>query len=269
MTTLALPTESYLRKISFSAAPSASEEGLRLLHRAQAFSIPFENVEPFLLRPVSLDPAALAEKLLHRGRGGYCFELNALFLQAMRAFGFSARPVLGRVFMGRPEAGPRTHQASLVEVGGRTWLADVGFGGPGLVDPIPFEPGYEGEQQGRRIRLRKDPAWGMVYEDEFEGSWRTIYALPEEKALPVDFTLGNHYCATHPESIFTKSLYCALPGEEGRVTIYDRSVHVFRGGKKEEHVLQSEGDLTHWLQGILRLNLNEADIRAVAQKLFA
>ncbi|MCP2358678.1 arylamine N-acetyltransferase [Nonomuraea thailandensis] len=36
---------------------------------------------------------------------------------------------------------PRSHAMLTVVAEGRTWLADVGFGGEGLVEPMPFEQG--------------------------------------------------------------------------------------------------------------------------------
>lgn len=203
---------------------------------------------------------------MSRKRGGYCFELNSFFLAALQAFGFDARACLGRVIMSRPFAGPRTHQASLVTISGQCFLADVGFGGPGLVEPIPFEDGFEAVQHGRKIRLRRDRAEGMFYEDEFEGQWRRIYVLPEERVEPLDLEMGNHFCATYPESIFRNTLFCALPEPEGKVTVWNRSVHIFKGDKKEERILHSLADL-RWLFQRLRLPIPESDLSALQNKL--
>lgn len=261
------PVDDFLKRLGLSGAPSADENGLLQLHRAHCLSIPFENLDPFLARPVPLDLPSLCGKVLEKRRGGYCFELNSLFLAALEAFGFRARPVLGRVFMGRPKGGPRTHQASLVEIKGRTWLADVGFGGPGLVEPIPFEAGFEGEQGGRKIRLRHDSEWGMRLEDELEGSWRTLYALPEEKVIPVDMIAGNHYCATHPDSIFRNNLFCALPTEEGRITVWDRSLMMHSSRGKEEKILKGPEELKHLFRDLLQLPVTEQEIEALHQRL--
>jgi N-hydroxyarylamine O-acetyltransferase len=182
-------------------------------------------------KPVSLELPDLAHKILEKNRGGYCFELNSLFLAALREFGFEASAALGRVFMGRPQPGPRTHQVSLVKLGSETWLADVGFGGPGLNQAIPFRSGYEEIQLGRKIRLRSSEEWGMLYEEELQNGWRTIYAIPSEKTETIDLIAGNHYCATYSQSIFRNNLYCAGESDLGRITIFNRSATKFSGEK--------------------------------------
>lgn len=259
------PRSAYLAKIGL-AAPSANEAGLQALHRAQCMAVAFENLNPLLGRGVSLELQHLSDKILKQGRGGYCFELNAFFLAALHEFGFEARSVLGRVFMGRPEPGPRSHQASLVELSGRTWLADVGFGGPGLVEAIPFEAGFETYQHDHKIRLRKDSKWGMAYEDYFEGAWRLIYTIADEVHAPADYQIGNHFCSTHPDTIFRRFLFCARPTPQGRITVFDRKVQLYTGEKKEERTLADVEDL-RWLFDQLGISVSDEDLVALDQKL--
>lgn len=261
------PRRQYLAKIRLSQAPALTEAGLHELHRAQVFAVPFENIEPFLGRPVPLGFPDFYAKFLDRHRGGYCFELNRFFGAALEHFGFSNRRALGRVFMGRPQAGARTHYVNLVELNGRTWLADVGFGGPGLVDPIPFEAGYEGEQYGRKVRLRQDADWGLMLEDFFEGSWRTMYAIPDEKVVDPDVLSGNHFCATHPDSIFRQNLFCSLPSKDGRVTIWNRSVHIHTAAGREEKIMHGAPEIAWVFRELLRMPLAQEDIVALDRKL--
>lgn len=98
----------YLQRTGLSASITASEDGLVQIHRTQAYSIPFENFDIQLGRDIDLSPQALFEKMVFRQRGGYCFELNGLFLLALRQFGFETRPLLARVHL-RGVATARTH----------------------------------------------------------------------------------------------------------------------------------------------------------------
>jgi N-hydroxyarylamine O-acetyltransferase len=221
--------------------PAPSAPGLVALHRAQVANFCFENIDPFLSRPVSLSAEDIWRKLESR-RGGYCFELNSLFLAALHEFNFSVRPALARVILGRPLPGPRTHQVSVVSFGQEEWLADVGFGGSGLVEPIPFTAGFSGFQQGRRIRLR-EIEWGMGFEEEVNGEWRTLYAIPPEPTEPVDLVLGNHYCSTHPSSTFRQNLHCARPSEEDGFSLFNRSLHRWKNGMRKESELKSSAEL--------------------------
>src|ERR1700745_2725546 len=60
-------------------------------------SIPFENLDPLLGIPVvDLSAAALTDKLVHRRRGGYCYEHNGLMGYVLDALGFGGERVAGR-----------------------------------------------------------------------------------------------------------------------------------------------------------------------------
>ena len=83
--------EAYLQRIRFSGSTDVSLDTLARLHRSHFHTIPFENFDILLGRGIDLDPQAVFNKLVRKKRGGYCFELNGLFLQALLALGFKAR----------------------------------------------------------------------------------------------------------------------------------------------------------------------------------
>jgi N-hydroxyarylamine O-acetyltransferase len=120
----------YLERITLKTAPTADIDGLAQIQRAHRLTIPFENLDVKLGRGISLDPVHVFDKLVTRRRGGYCFEQNSLFLRALHAIGFEARPLLARVWMMAPDGvPPRTHTLNLVRIDGKDWIADAGFGG--------------------------------------------------------------------------------------------------------------------------------------------
>jgi arylamine N-acetyltransferase len=55
--------------------------------RHQLFSVPFENLDVQAGKIVSLAPDDIADKVLKKGRGGYCYEVNGLFAMALAALG--------------------------------------------------------------------------------------------------------------------------------------------------------------------------------------
>lgn len=247
----------YLARIGLEEAPALTAEGLRSLHVAQVRSIPFENISPFLGEAVKIGPADLQAKLVHSARGGYCFELNGLFFLALQSCGFPVRPLLGRVFNGKPEPGPRTHQLSLVEVEGEEWIADVGFGGPGLTEPIRLKE-QELEQGHRMIRLRHDPLWGWVFEQNTDGAWEPIYAFTLDHTRDIDRELGNFFTSTHPDSIFRKQLMCARFTPNGKATILNRVATRYFGFKKEENVMDDAPTLRLVLKAWFGIGVSEA-----------
>lgn len=125
----------YLERIKLPVASVADGQTLDRLQFAHRQHIPFENIDVKLGRPVSIDGAAVFEKLVTRARGGYCFEQNQLFLDALTALGFSARTLLARVWLGAKDMPPQTHSLILVTIDDELWIADAGFGGS-YVPPI-------------------------------------------------------------------------------------------------------------------------------------
>src|SRR5260221_10485109 len=108
----AFDLDAYLTRIGFTGAPQADLATLTSIHALQPAAIPFENLDPLLGRPVTLDLAGLQAKLVQGRRGGYCFELNSLLAVALEALGFSVIRLAARVrWRAPPErpVGARTH----------------------------------------------------------------------------------------------------------------------------------------------------------------
>src|SRR5215470_19882811 len=91
--------DAYLKRIGHTGGRTATLETLRSIHLQHAQTIPFENLNPLLRWPVLLDASSLEAKLVHGGRGGYCYEHNLLLLHALRALGFRATGLGARVIL--------------------------------------------------------------------------------------------------------------------------------------------------------------------------
>ena len=209
---------SYLRRIGLSATPTLAQ-----LHRAHVTSIAFENLDPLVGIPVSVEPGAVAAKLVDSGRGGYCFEHNVLLMTALEAIGAKVEPILARVRNGQPSmpAGPLTHLLLRVEHGGRVWHADVGFGQGTLLEPIPFGPGGPYEQSGWRFRVVAEDRL-QVLQSETANGWRDLYAFEPLPAEPIDLEVNNWFTCTHPQSRFVTRLLVTMHAPDGsRTTLSD------------------------------------------------
>ncbi|TDP92204.1 arylamine N-acetyltransferase family protein [Labedaea rhizosphaerae] len=195
--------DAYFKRIGYDGPREATLPVLTALHRAHTGTIPFENLDILLGRPIEVDVPALQEKLVAKRRGGYCFEHNMLFSAVLATLGFEVRRLLGRVRMGHDEYWSRTHMVLVVTVDGREWLADTGFGGNGLREPIPFAEA-ESEQDGRKLSLVRhgDPQW--ILRVGRPAGWFDLYGFDEFPQHPIDVVVGNHYTSTSPRSPFTK-----------------------------------------------------------------
>jgi N-hydroxyarylamine O-acetyltransferase len=184
---------------------------LTTVHRAHATSIAFENFDPFSGTPVSLELGHLEDKLVHRQRGGYCFEQNLLLQAALESMGSGQiSTYLARVRMG-PAGTPRPLDHLLLRVVDESgdWLADVGFGGGGLLDPLPFEVGRECDQSGWRYRLVEDGS-ELVLQTFQDGGWVDMYGFVAEPVQPIDIEVSNWYTATLPTSSFVTGLFAGF-----------------------------------------------------------
>ncbi|MFD2399754.1 arylamine N-acetyltransferase [Prauserella oleivorans] len=151
-------------------------------------------------RPLpSLAIGDIADKLVHRRRGGYCYEHNLLLAAALEQLGYDVVRQTARV---QPDSGgPRTHMNLRVHVDGTDYLADTGFGA-GIMHPMPLRTGTEFDQAGWRYRLSADEG-GLRLEKFTDGEWRAEYSFGPEPQQPIDYEVANHYVATHPRSPFT------------------------------------------------------------------
>jgi len=199
--------------------------------------MPFENLDIHLGRPISLEPCHLAEKLIERRRGGYCFELNGVFAMALDGFGFAARRQLARVVYGGSTPGARLHQVMLITLGSRRWLGDTGFGAPGLRTPIPLELDRIEEQFGERFRLVRPADYQFALQKESDAGWLDLYVFTEEPTIQADIDIANHYTSTHPLSSFRLRRVAARLEPWGRVTLHNMTLTTFRNGHEEAATL--------------------------------
>src|SRR5215510_12890188 len=147
----------YLERIDGGAAetsvaramsPRADIDMLRRLHAAHRQTFLFENLTIQTGGTISLALGDLERKFLDDRRGGYCFEHNTLFATALRDVGFAPITMLGRVRRGPLDRWCRTHMVLRMPIDGEMWMADVGFGSVGLIEPMPLRDGATSVQGG-------------------------------------------------------------------------------------------------------------------------
>src|SRR4051794_32030595 len=73
-----LDLDRYCRRIGLTEANGPSLDLLQAIVARHSASIPFENLDIVLGRPIRLDIGSLQSKLVDSRRGGYCFEQNTL-----------------------------------------------------------------------------------------------------------------------------------------------------------------------------------------------
>lgn len=234
----------YLRRTGVSAPIATSAEGLRRLHVAHREAFLFENLSIQTGGSISVELEDIERKFLDEGRGGYCFEHNTLFGAALAEAGFAPVALLGRVRRGPPARWARTHMVLRVDVpdgsperrSGQTYLADVGFGATGLVEPIPLRHGASSTQRGITYTLRRDGLhWVLAMRDT--AGVQDLYEFAEEPQTPGDIDVANHYTSTHPESIFRKTLTIQRVRDGERVVLRNATLSRWIDGRPAEETV--------------------------------
>jgi N-hydroxyarylamine O-acetyltransferase len=191
--------DAYFERIGYDGARKPTLDTMRALHRLQPQAIAFENLDPLLGRPVRLDAPSLEQKLVHGGRGGYCFEQNLLFAHALRAIGFKVTELAARVLWNVPAgvSTPREHMLLLTEIGGQRFLTDVGFGGNVLTAPLLLDSSDEQATPHEPFQVLKDGDRYLV-QFNLRGEWVKLYRFDLSEQLLPDHEQGNWFVSTHP-----------------------------------------------------------------------
>ncbi|WP_077044459.1 arylamine N-acetyltransferase [Pseudomonas sp. KK4] len=225
----------YLQRLGFDAPPPPTLETLRQLQFRHTGAFPFENLATLSGEPVWIDLPSIERKVLHDGRGGYCYELNNLYLALLQTLGFDARGISGRVVIGQPEGAwpARTHRLSLVTLDDERYISDVGFGG--MVPTAPLLLDSRGEQPTPHEPYRIDQhVDGYTLRARLGDEWRQMYIFDLQRQEDIDYAVGNWYVSTHPESSFTRQLMVARTGEGWRRTLNNGSFALHRIGQESE-----------------------------------
>lgn len=225
--------DAYLERLRLPARVTHDAAGLVRLQRAHRQAIPFENLDVILGRGIAIDSEAVFAKLVTAKRGGFCFEHNRLFLDALAGLGFNARPLLARVWLGAEEPQPLTHTLSLVTIDGEAWIADSGFGGSDA-PPMRLVEGEEASSpDGARYRLDRDAAHGwMLSRDGHPATtdgrgtgegWQRQYSFTLGQVFDADLAMGSHWASTYPASRFRNHVIASLVLPNGFASLTDRT----------------------------------------------
>ncbi|MDX3538171.1 arylamine N-acetyltransferase [Streptomyces sp. MB09-01] len=233
---------------------------LYAVHRAHTAAIPFESLDVLLGRPVALDVKSIEDKLVHAGRGGYCYEQNSLLAAALERIGFE---VSGRGARNRTRGDSLlavTHAVLVVTVDGEPWLCDAGFGHQGPREPVPLgRPGVAVEQGEWTYRVREEEDGVLVLCLLRGGTWRDLYAFSPQRYHPVDYVLLNHYSSTHPHSSFVGRLVVHHPGGSVRRALVGRELTLLHPDGRAERRTVGADDLLAVLDREFGLRLAERD----------
>ncbi|MBO3744918.1 arylamine N-acetyltransferase [Streptosporangiaceae bacterium NEAU-GS5] len=196
--------------MGLNARPPVDLGGLFTLQRAHVERVPYENLDIWRGRRVTIDPAESAARIT-RGRGGYCYHLNGGLSLLLKELGFAVTRHFGGVQPSHGIApGASGNHLVLTVAGlpsehnpGGEWLVDAGLG-DGLHDPLPLVEGVY-EQGPFRYGMRPSTAepGGWRFDHDPRGSFLGMDYRPVATEMSA-FQAKHEYLSTSPESGFVK-----------------------------------------------------------------
>ena len=228
----------YLDRIGAERPAAPSVAALRELHRRHVEAVPFENLSIHLGEPILLVTEALADKIVRRGRGGFCYELNGLFAALLTALGFEVRLLAASVFRDDGTLTPAfDHLALLVELDER-YLVDVGFGTHSVYPLLRDWP-----------EAQDDPAGTFLVVDAPDGDVDVLMdGVPQYRAESrprrlADFARPCWWHANSVQSHFHDVARCSRRTADGRVTIVGDRLLETVGDERVETVLGTDDEV--------------------------
>lgn len=250
----------YLARIQYREPIKRDVETLRGLQHAHMQSVPFENLDIALGRPIRLTEEALWNKIIVQRRGGFCYELNGLFARLLQEIGFHITYLNARVYNREGDLGiDFDHLALLVQIPGEPgrWLVDVGFG-DSFHEPLSFEEPGEQSQGLRAYRLEQAQAGYITWQRNYDGSWERHYffdLVPHD--FPADYEAACQYHQTSPKSSFTRSSMISRATPDGRVSLEDGRLILTKNGQREDRPLQDRAEYHALLKQHFNIVLSE------------
>ena len=206
-----------------------SYDYLKQLQLAHIYSVPYENIDVIHGISLNLDIEKLYEKIVLNGRGGWCFELNALFARLLSEIGYKTKNYLARFWRGENDVPINRHRVTAVFIDEKTYIADVGIGSVSPRIPLLLEDGLVQEYFGESYRFEKDEEYGWVLYELRHGEWKKYFSFTEQAQIDGDFAVISYFCEHHPTSKFNKSYIVAMKTEKGRKAVDGPNFREFCG----------------------------------------
>src|SRR4249919_1355068 len=253
-----METEKYLERIGYKGNTEPTIGLLNALQKKHLLNIPFENLDIHYKIPIELDLANIFEKVVIKGRGGFCYELNGIFHELLNSIGFNVKMISARVFDQKQQIfSPEfDHLAIIAKIDSVDYLADVGFG-EFAFSPMKIELNtiHNDERGSFRIE-RYDDLYYQVAKRAGE-TWVPEYMFTLKKRDLDEFKDMCYYNQTSPLSHFTQNKFCSLATEKGRITVTANKIKIKEGDTITELAVNSEQEFLSALEKYFNIRLHD------------
>ena len=254
----------YLDRIGYHGAFAPDLRTLVAVHRAQALSVPYDGIDVY--SGIALDHRieAIYEKIVRRGRGGWCYEANGLLGWALKRIGFDVVRATAAVYRStRGDSALGNHVVLLVRLE-QTYLADLGLG-DALRDPIALREGMH--QQGPlTFRLEKLADGYWRFHNHALGS-PTDFDFCDEPADEALLAAQCKWLQRDPDSFFLQNFECIMMLPAASSAILGRVLRHTDAVGVTKHLIASPEGMTDILKR--EFGLADLPIKALWPKILA
>ena len=244
----------YLKRIHYGGPIEPINAVLVALQLAHLRTVPFENLDIHLKRPIVLDVERLFDKIVHRNRGGFCYECNGLFTALLQTIGFNVTMLSAGVARQSGGYSPDFDHMTLRVDLEEPWLVDVGFG-DSFIQPLRLQKELEQFDGRKFFRFQENDGIWILEERDGEKPWMPQFRFSLKPREFPEYVPMCEYHQTSPESTFTQKRVCSLLTESGRITLSDWKLITTRDNKREERALNSQSEYDQTLRELFSMIL--------------
>ncbi|MFW6695333.1 arylamine N-acetyltransferase family protein [Streptomyces sp. MAR4 CNX-425] len=247
-------TDAYLAALGHTGPTEPVPETLRVLQKRHLMSIPFDNSRrtdqgTSSLTDADIDLDAAFGPVVAERRGGVCFELNGLFRRLLIELGFTVDHLAAGVRGPGGTFGPDLEHMFLgVRLDGVLWLVDVGFAGPGFLEPLRVDDAIQ-TQYGCDYRVVREDPYYVVERRPQEREWQPVYRFRDQARSLAEWSTaggpedGDDAWNWEGELVAADTVIQARSFDAGQMVLVGRRFLKVDGGHETVKVLVDQVDL--------------------------
>ena len=243
--------EGYMNHLKMRSPMIADRTYLDHLIRTHQMQVVFENLDSWHFKKQGgLGTAELYNKIIERKRGGYCFELNALYHALLLKLGYDAAPCMCRILEGEaPERSQISHRGELVRLDGQLLYTDVGFGGPQPPFSVAIQENYKQTKFGETFFVRQyDENWWTLFRINSKGREEAVLQFTIVPQSPVDFLALHYYIGGKPDGEFATTPIFNRRTEKGNIGIYADELSIRVDGNTVRKKLETKKEILEMVE---------------------
>ena len=209
-----------------------SRNYLRKLHRLHLLRYPFENLDAYFHKKITINIRSIFNKIIPTRRGGFCYELNLLFYHLLIHLGYDCQLISARTYHEETDSYGREydHMAILVKIQNDFFLCDVGFGN-GMIYPAKLDVDRLQMDHTHYVQIITDIDDIFYLRKTQDGeSFKTLYQFEAKMREPIEFIDMCEFHQTNPQSQLVGKRIITKLTDSGRVTLDDTLLKIQEKG---------------------------------------